>query len=109
MVSSESLIVASALVEIVDPSSLFAKDSLLQVPGGLGEVGGATEVAPIVVVGAEGKDFFALGGEAEVGVDDGEDALLGHHRQQARRDHVDAGKGEREEGSLVLLVRHFRG
>ena len=35
---------------------------LLEVEGGLGEVGGATEVAPVVVVCAEGEDFLALGG-----------------------------------------------
>jgi len=28
---------------------------LLQVDGGLGEVGGAAEVAPVVVIGAEGE------------------------------------------------------
>jgi hypothetical protein len=108
MVSSESFIAGRALVEIVDPSSLFAKDSLLKVPCGLREVGGRAEVAPIIFVGAEGEDVFALGGEAEVGVDDGEDAVLGEHREKARRDDVDAGEGEREE-LLVLLVRRFRG
>ena len=51
----------------------------LHVVGGLGEVGGAAEVAPIVVVGAEGEDFFALGGEAEIGGDDGEDPFFGEH------------------------------
>jgi hypothetical protein len=55
------------------------KSLLLKIGGGLGEVGGAAEVAPIVVVGAEGEDFFALGGEAEVGGDDGEDAFFGEH------------------------------
>ncbi len=45
--------------------------------GGLSEIGGAAEVAPVVLVGAEGEDFLALGGEAEVGGDDGEDAFFG--------------------------------
>ncbi len=40
------------------------KSVLFQVEGGLGEVGGAAEVAPIVLVGAEGEDFFVLGREA---------------------------------------------
>jgi hypothetical protein len=35
---------------------------LLQVEGGLSQVGGAAEVAPVVVVGAEGEDFLGLGG-----------------------------------------------
>ena len=35
---------------------------LLQIKGGLGEVGRAAEVAPVVVVGAEGDDFLAFGG-----------------------------------------------
>src|SRR2546430_3193574 len=39
-------------------SALF-DDSLPEVEGGLGKVGGAAEVAPVVLVGAEGKDFFA--------------------------------------------------
>ena len=66
---------------------------LLQVEGGLGEVGGAAEVAPVVFVGAEGEDFFALGGEAEIGVDDGEDAFFGEHGEKAGGDDVDAGEG----------------
>ena len=70
------------------------KNVLLQVEGGLGEVGGAAEVAPIVVVGAEGEDFFALGREAEVGRDDGEDAFFGEHGKEARGNDVDAGEGE---------------
>ena len=71
-----------------------AKSVLLQIEGGLGEVGGAAQVAPIVLVGAEGEDFFALGGEAEIGRDDGEDAFFGEHREEAGRDDVDAGEGE---------------
>ena len=47
--------------------------SLLEVEGGLGEVGGAAEVAPVVFVGAEGEDFLALPSESTIGVDDGED------------------------------------
>ena len=44
--------------------------SLLQIQGGLGEIGGAAEVTPVVFVGAESEDFFALDGEAQIGVDD---------------------------------------
>jgi len=67
---------------------------LLHVEGGLGEVGGAAEIAPIVVVGAEGEDVLALGGEAEVGGDDGEDAFFGELGEEAGRDDVDAGERE---------------
>src|SRR5437660_4303516 len=63
-------------------SALF-DDSLPEVEGGLGKVGGAAEVAPVTFVGAEGEDFFALGGEAEVGVDDGEDAFFNEHGKEA--------------------------
>jgi len=70
------------------------KSVLFQVEGGLDEVGGAAEVAPMVLVGAEGEDFFALGREAEVGRDDGEDAFFGEHGKEARRDDVDAGESE---------------
>ena len=37
---------------------------------------------------------MALGGEAEVGGDDGEDAFFGEHGEEAGRDDVDAGEGE---------------
>jgi len=67
---------------------------LLEIVGGLGEVGGPAEVAPVVGVGSEGQDFLALGGEAEVGGDDGEDAFFGEHGEEARGDEVDAGEGE---------------
>jgi hypothetical protein len=77
------------------------KGVLLQVEGGLGEVGGAAEVAPVVLVGAEGEDFLALGGEAEVGIDDGEGAGFGEEREEARRDEVDAGEGEGEKGRVA--------
>jgi len=74
--------------------SVLQTNPLLQIQGGLGEVGGAAEVAPVVFVGAEGEDFFALGGEAEVGVDDGEDALFGKQGEKAWGDDVNAGEGE---------------
>ena len=71
-----------------------SKRFLLEILGGLGEVGGAAEVAPIVLVGAEGQDFLALGGEAEVGGDDGEDAFFGEHGEEAGGEDVDAGEGQ---------------
>src|SRR5690242_21652887 len=74
---------------IVLRRGVLEKDFLLQVEDGLGEVGGAAKVAPVVFVGAEGQDFFALGGKAEVGVDDGEDALFGEHGEEAGGDDVD--------------------
>ena len=67
----------------------------------MGEVGGAAKVAPVVIVGAEGEDSFALGGEAEVGVDDGEDAIFGEPGEKARGDDVDAGEGEGMEGTGI--------
>ena len=76
----------------------MTRPSRLHVEGGLGEVGWAAEVAPVVVVGAEGEDGLALGGEAEVGGDDGEDAFFGEHREEAGGDHVDAREGEGLEG-----------
>jgi hypothetical protein len=35
-----------------------------------------------------------LGGEAEVGGDDGEDAFFGEHGEEAGGDDMDAGEGE---------------
>jgi len=66
----------------------------VKIEGGLGEVGGAAEVAPIELVGAEGLDFLALGGETDVGGDDGEDAFFGEHGEEAGGDDVDAGEGK---------------
>ena len=73
---------------------LFTKNSSAYVLSGLGEIGGAAEVAPVVFVGAEGEDFFSLDGETEIRGDNGEDAFLGDHGQETRRDDVDAGEGE---------------
>lgn len=42
---------------------------------------------------AEGEDFLGLGGEAEVGVDDGEGAGFGEEGEEAGGDYVDAGEG----------------
>src|SRR5204863_180788 len=75
------------------------------VEGGLGEVGGAAEVAPIVLVGAEGEDFFALGGESKVGGDDREDAFFGEHGEEARGNDVDAGEGEGVEWGWSRFLR----
>jgi hypothetical protein len=71
-------------------------NSLLQVEGGLEEVGGAAEVAPVVFIGAKGEDFFALDSEAKIGVDDGEDACFSEHGEEAGGDDVDAGEGQRK-------------
>ena len=57
------------------------KSFLPQVEGGFGEIGGAAEVAPIVVVGAKGEDFFSMGSKIEIGSDDGENAFFIHHRK----------------------------
>ncbi len=62
-------------------AKLFTKNSFAQIPGGLDEIGGAAEVAPIIFIGAEGKDFFPLSSETQIGSDDGEDAFFGDHRQ----------------------------
>ena len=65
-----------------------------EVKGGLREVGGFAEVAPVEFVRAEGENLFVLGGEAEVRGDDGENALFGDHREEARGNDVDTGEGE---------------
>src|SRR5256885_577479 len=67
---------------------------VLQISCGSNKVFWAAEVAPVELVGAEGGDFFVGGGEAEVGVDDGEDAGFGDEAEETRRDNVDAGEGE---------------
>ena len=81
---------------------------MLQIVGGLGEVGGAAEVAPVVLVGTEGEDFFAFGREAEIARDDGEDALFGEHGEEAMRNDVDAGEGESLEQNRREISRSAR-
>src|SRR5260370_24162663 len=81
---------------VIATASLLQRNILLQVECSLGEVGGAAEVPPIVLVGAEGEDFLALGGEAEVGGDDGEDAFFGEHGGEGGGDGVDAREGQGE-------------
>ena len=71
------------------------KSFLPQVEGGFGEIGGAAEVAPIVVVGAKGEDFFSVSGETQIGGDDGENAFFNHYGKKTRRNNVDAGKSQR--------------
>ena len=88
------------------------KAFLVKIEGGLGKVGGAAEVAPVVGVGAEGEDFSALGDEAEVGGDDREDAFFGEHGEEAGGDEVDAGESERLERSrreISCFVRNDGG
>lgn len=60
------------------------------------EVGGAAEVTPIILVGAEGYDFLALGREAEIGIDDGKDAPFGEEGEETGGEGVDTGEGERK-------------
>lgn len=70
--------------------------SLLEVEGGMREVGGTAKIAPVVFVGSEGEDFFSFGGDAKVGVDDRKGAFFAEHSEEARRNDVDAGEGERQ-------------
>ena len=62
----------------------------------MGQVAGTAEIAPVVLVGAEGQDFFSFGREAEVGVDNRKGAFLGKHNEEARGNEVDAGESESE-------------
>jgi len=78
----------------VDAVGVLQKSFLLEIFGGLGEVGGAAEVAPVIFIGAKGEDLFSLSGEAEIGGNDREDAFFGDQRQEAGRNDVDAGEGE---------------
>jgi hypothetical protein len=73
---------------------LLPESFLLQVVGGFGEVGGAAEVTPIVVVGTEGEDVSPLGREAKIGGDDREGAFFGDHGQEARRNDVNTAEGQ---------------
>lgn len=76
---------------------------LLEVAGGFGKIAGAPEVAPVVFVGAEGKDLLALGRETEIGVDYGEGAVFVERGEQARGNNVDPGEGERRRCLTAVL------
>jgi hypothetical protein len=45
---------SEAVDQTTDEASGLQEGVLLEIKGGLGEVGGAAEVAPVVLVGAEG-------------------------------------------------------
>ena len=67
---------------------------LREIEGGLGEAGGAAKIAPIILVGSEGEDLFALRREAEIGGDDREDAFFGEHGEETRGNDVDSGESK---------------
>src|SRR6266852_1391879 len=69
--------------------------TLREVLLGLAEVVEFAEVPPVIFVGAKGEDLFALTGQAQIGRDDGERPFLGYVGQQAWRNNVNAGKGQR--------------
>lgn len=81
---------------------LRRRRTFFQFDCGLGEVGGLAEVAPIGMIVAQSEDFFTLRGQAEIGVDDGEDAGFGEHGQEAGRDDVDAGEGQWNESRVAI-------
>jgi len=53
----------------------------------------ATQVTPVVLIGPESEDFFALPRKAQVRSNDGENALFRQYGQKMRRDYVYAGEG----------------
>ena len=48
-----------------------------QIAFGFSEVLSPAEIAPVRLIGAKGEDRLTLGGETEIGGDDGEGAFLG--------------------------------
>jgi hypothetical protein len=79
----------------LDPEVLKLQVLLLQVPLDLQYIFRPSEITPIISVGAEGKNFFAVGSEAQVGGNDGEYAFFREHRQKARGNNMNAGKCQR--------------
>ena len=69
------------LAQELHPRILLPKNVLLQIVRGLRQIVGSAQIAPIIFVGAEGEDVFALAGEAKIGGDDGEHTLFGEHGQ----------------------------
>src|ERR1700733_785875 len=76
-------------------ASMRGKLSARDVAFSFGDILRPAKIAPVILVGAEGEDRFALGSETEIGRNDGKDALLGQVSEDARRDDVNAAKGER--------------
>ena len=74
--------------------STFPVSSVRHIVGGIVEVFRPAEIAPIGAIGAKGKNLFALFREAQIGVDDGKGAFFFKLREDARREDVNAGKGE---------------
>src|SRR5712692_3763177 len=79
----------------LDAVSLLQKNFLLQVLSGFHQIFRPAEITPIILIGLEGQDVFSVGGEMQIGVDDGENALSSHPRKNTRRNNVDARKSQR--------------
>jgi len=66
----------------------------LQILRGLLQIFQTPEIAPVVLVGTEGKNLFSLAGEPQIGRDDGKDARLSEIGKQARGNDVDPGESK---------------
>jgi len=77
------------------PASTCGIFSVCQIAFGFSEVLRPAEIAPVRLIGAKGEDRFTLGGETEIGRDDGKDAFLRQVGEDAWRKDVNATKGER--------------
>src|SRR6266487_3214173 len=71
------------------------KSLLLQILSGLRHILRPPEIAPIILIGPKGGDFFSSASNTQIGVDDGENAFFTHHGKQTRRNNVDAGERQR--------------
>ena len=71
---------------------------LAMIAFGIGDVLRAAEIAPVESIGVEGEDLFALCSETQIGGNDGEGAFFGQVGEDAGRNDVNAGEGERVDG-----------
>src|SRR5579864_1706743 len=53
------------------------------------------EIAPVIFICTKGDNFFFLLCQPQIRRDDRENTIFGHRREQARRNHMHAAKGQR--------------
>src|SRR5271163_3391042 len=76
-------------------NTLLDDEFLLEIESGLCHIFRLAQIPPIIFIGAETRDLFALVSQTKIGIDDREDTIFGDHRKKARRNNVNAGKGQR--------------
>src|SRR6516225_3002086 len=83
--------------------------SLPKISGGLLDIFRPPQVAPVILVRAERREFLALSRQPNVCIDDRERAFLGHLLEDVRRNNMNARKSQRPHPGLSRVPQVSRG